>query len=106
MPEGNTMKTLILLLTLLSVPAYAVPFAKGDAKAGRAIVDEQCSGCHASRFNGDPSRIYTRPDHRIKSVSSLTQQITTCNANLGNKLFPEDEMNIGAYLNNTFYKFK
>ena len=27
-------------------------------------------------------------------------------ANLGNNLFPEDEANLGAYLNKTYYKFK
>jgi cytochrome c553 len=100
------MKTLIVILALLSSAAFAAPFDKGDAKAGKAIVDKQCSGCHAARFNGDANRIYTRPDHRIKSASSLAQQITTCNANLGNALFPEDELNIGAYLNSAFYKFK
>jgi hypothetical protein len=42
----------------------------------------------------------------VKSASSLAQQITTCNANLGNQLFPEDEANLGAYLNKQYYKFK
>ena len=100
------MKTLIAILALLSAPALATPFDKGDAKAGKAIVDQQCTACHASMFNGDASKIFTRADHRIKSASGLAQQITACNANLGNKLLPEDELNIGAYLNHSFYKFK
>lgn len=100
------MKTLITVLALLSLPAFATPFAKGDAAAGKAIVDKQCSSCHADRFDGDPYKIYTRADRRMKSASSLAQMITTCNANLGNALFPEDELNIAAYLNGAFYKFK
>jgi mono/diheme cytochrome c family protein len=100
------MKTLIAILALLSAPAFAAPFAKGDAKAGKAIVDQQCTGCHVARFGGDGSKIYTRAERRVKSAASLAQQITTCNANLGNNLFPEDELNIAAYLNGTFYKFK
>ncbi|MDP2834416.1 MAG: cytochrome c [Pseudomonadota bacterium] len=100
------MKTLIALLALLSAPAFAAPFDKGDAKAGKATHDKQCNACHASRFNGDAGKIYTRADHRVKSAASLAQMITTCNANLGNNLFPEDELNIGAHLNGTFYKFK
>ncbi len=100
------MKYLVLILTLAATPVLANPFAKGDVKAGKAIVDAQCTSCHVSRFGGDGSAIYTRPDHRIKSASALAQQITGCNANLGNNLFPEDELNIGAYLNQTYYKFK
>ncbi len=103
-------KTAFTLLTLLlAAPALAatpIPFAKGDAKAGQALHDKQCAGCHAGRFGGDSSKIYTRADRRVKSASSLAQQITTCNANLGNNLFPEDEANIGAHLNKQFYKFK
>jgi mono/diheme cytochrome c family protein len=96
-----------LLLTLLLTPAAAAaPFAKGDAKAGKALHDQQCAGCHVGRYGGDGSRIYTRAERRVKSASALAQQITTCNANLGNKLFPEDEADLGAYLNKTWYKFK
>ncbi|MDD5388827.1 MAG: cytochrome c [Gallionellaceae bacterium] len=100
------MKTLIALLALLSASAFAAPFDKGDAKAGKTTHDKQCTACHASRFSGDADKIYTRAEHRVKSASGLAQMITTCNANLGNNLFPEDELNIGAHLNNTFYKFK
>lgn len=97
--------TLIVLL-LLAGGAGAAPFAKGDVAAGKALHDKQCAGCHIGRVGGDGSRLYTRADRRVKSASSLAQQITTCNANLGNTLFPEDEANIGAFLNKTFYKFK
>jgi cytochrome c5 len=100
------MKTLIAILTLLSAPAYAASFDKGDAKAGKAILETQCNACHAARFNGNANKIYTRADRRVKSASGLAQMITTCNANLGNNLFPEDEQNLGAYLNSAFYKFK
>jgi cytochrome c len=91
---------------LLSLPALAAPFAGADAKAGKALHDKQCTSCHVAKFGGDGSKIYTRADRRMKSAQQLAQQITTCNANLGNKLFPEDESNIGAHLNQQFYKFK
>lgn len=96
-----------ILLALLIAPAVqAAPFAKGDAQAGQALHDKQCAACHAGRFGGDGGKIYTRADHRVKSAASLAQQITTCNANLGLNLFPEDEANLGAYLNQHYYKFK
>jgi len=104
--ERNPMKTLIAILVLLSTPASAAPFDKGDANAGKAIHDKQCNACHAARFDGDAKKIYIRADRRVKSASGLAQMITTCNANLGNNLFPEDELNLGAHLNKTYYKFK
>lgn len=100
------MKRLPLLILFLATAAQAGPFDHGNAKAGKAIHEEQCNGCHAARFNGDPNKIYTRTDRRVKNPSSLAQMVTTCNANLGNKLFPEDEMNLAAHLNATYYKFK
>jgi hypothetical protein len=42
----------------------------------------------------------------VKNASGLAQQITTCNAMLGNNLFPEDELHLAAYLNGQYYKFK
>ena len=96
----------VLIAVLLPLAAHAAPFAKGDAKAGATMHKSQCVACHVNRFGGDGSKIYTRADRRVKSADSLAQQITTCNANLGNSLFPEDEANLGAYLNKTYYKFK
>lgn len=102
-------------ISLLSVPALALlfcaplqaaPFANGNAAVGKSMHEKQCADCHAARFGGDGSKIYTRADRRVKNASSLAQMITTCNANLGNNLFPEDEANLGAFLNKTYYKFK
>lgn len=97
---------MILALTALPLSLHAAPFAKGDAKAGEKLHKELCTSCHISRFGGDGSKIYTRPDRRVKNASALAQQIATCNTMLATQLFPEDEANLGAYLNATFYKFK
>ncbi len=102
-------QTIILALGAAAMwnhAAVAAPFEKGDAQEGKATHEKQCAGCHIGRFGGDGSKIYTRADRRVKSTASLAQQITTCNAMLGNNLFPEDELHLAAYLNNQFYKFK
>ncbi len=96
----------LLLLAALPLSAGAAPFAKGNAAHGKVLYEKNCQGCHVSRFGGDGSSIFTRPDHRIHSASALAQQISACNTNLGNMLFPEDEADIGAYLNKEYYKFK
>jgi mono/diheme cytochrome c family protein len=100
------MKHIALALALITTPAFAAPFANGNAAAGKALHEKKCVACHAARFGGDGSKIYTRAERRIKNASGLAQQITVCNSMLGNELFPEDEANLGAYLNQTYYKFK
>jgi mono/diheme cytochrome c family protein len=96
----------LLLSLFLAGAAQATPFAKGNAGHGKELLDQHCTACHAKQFGGDGSSIYTRKDRMIHSASSLAQRIDTCNANTGNSLFPEDEADIGAYLNQTYYKFK
>ncbi len=102
-----TAPALALTLAFLAPSALAAaPFDKGDANKGKATHEKQCAGCHIGRFGGDGSKIYTRADRRVKNASALAQQITTCNAMLGNNLFPEDELHLAAYLNGQYYKFK
>jgi mono/diheme cytochrome c family protein len=96
----------LTLLTLVAT-AQASPFAKGDAATGKKLFDQhKCNSCHASKLGGDGNAMFTRADRKIQSPASLATQITRCSINLGLDLFPDDEENIGAYLNNNFYKFK
>ena len=81
------------------------PFASGDPKAGKTIVQRDCVSCHAAKFADDPGRMYTRPDHRVKTPQKLLAQVQACNTNLGKGYFPEEEEHIAAYLNLEFYKF-
>lgn len=100
------LKLLPVSLLFLSAVAVAGPFDKGDAKQGKAMHQKLCADCHIAKFGGDGSRIYTRPERRVKNASALSQQIAACNAMLGTNLFPEDELHLAAYLNGQFYKFK
>jgi len=81
------------------------PFAAGNPAAGKTIVERDCVSCHAQKFAGDPDRMYTRPDHRVRTPQKLLAQVQACNTNLGKGYFPDDEENIAAYLNREFYKF-
>jgi mono/diheme cytochrome c family protein len=102
------MKRTLTAVTLLlsSAIAGADPFAAGDPKIGRQMVEKNCISCHASSFGGDGSGIYTREDRIIKTPKGLTQQVRNCNTNLGLKWFEEEEMHVAAYLNQTYYKLK
>lgn len=97
------MKIGLMVLSLMLSP---VALAGGDIATGKILHAAQCQACHAGRFNGDSGKIYTRANHRVKSLSGLNQMIGACNANLGLGLFPEDEANLTAYLNQQYYKFK
>jgi cytochrome c2 len=102
----KTTATIIGALMLASA-AGAAPFPKGDANAGSKLMeDAKCMACHAQRFGGDGSRIFTRPEHKVKNAEGLLQQVRACVTQLGVQWFPEDEENVAAYLNRQYYKFK
>jgi len=90
---------LLACLILVSPLASAVPFAKGDPKAGKALHDKACLSCH-------DSKMYTRANHKVKTPAQLAGRVSGCNANTGAGWFPEEELNVSAYLNQQFYKFK
>lgn len=103
------MKSLFLALALVSVTTTALAataFDKGDPKIGKALVDKSCQTCHASMFGGDASKIYTRPDHKVKTPQQLAARVSTCNTNTGAGWFPQEEADVAAYLNQQYYKFK
>lgn len=96
-----------LILFTATGSVHAIPFAKGDVVAGNKSYEQhKCNSCHVRMFGGDGSAIFTRPEHKIKTPASLATQIRSCSTNLGLMLFEEEEENLGAYLNNKFYKFK
>lgn len=92
---------------LLGGSAWAGPFANADLVQGQRLHAEHCIACHTRQFGGpEGSNAYLRPDHRVKSASALTQQITFCTTMLKLQVFPEDELNLAGYLNDRYYKFK
>lgn len=95
-----------IFLVLSAGLAHADPFAQGDAKIGKAMVEKNCIACHAAKFGGDGSGIYTRPDRKVKTAPGLIAQIRTCNTNLGLKWFEDEELHVASYLNKNYYKFE
>lgn len=93
-----------LLLHVSSI--HAEPYPQADASAGRVLVEKNCISCHAERFGGDGSKIYTREDRKIRTSRGLVAQIRNCNTMLGLKWFEDEELNVARYLNNSYYKFE
>jgi len=99
-----------LTLLALGIAAAAgaqqpAPFAHADARAGKALAERDCVACHAQKYK-PASAIYTRDDRRVTTATQLLAQVQRCNTELGAGYFPEDEENVAAFLNDTYYKFK
>lgn len=88
-----------LILAAILAPLHAAPFEKGDPKVGKGLHDKSCLTCH-------DTSMYTRATRTVKTPAQLAARISGCNANTGTGWFPEEEQNVAAYLNQSFYHFK
>lgn len=95
-----------IALSLAIAPAFADTFEKGDPRIGKTLADKSCNACHISMFGGDGSKIYTRPDRKVKNAQQLLARVRICNTNAGAGWYPEEEMHVAAYLNMNYYHFK
>ena len=95
------------LVALLSVAFSAPVLAAPDLANGKAIDQQKCYSCHAKKTGfGNGDMIYTRSEGKVKSMSDLKRMVSLCNTQLRLDLFPEDELDVIAFLNQQFYKFK
>ncbi len=99
------MRIVSLLLCLLPCFALAQPFSEGNPQIGKAMVEKHCIECHARRYGGDGANIYTRENRIVNSSKGLIAQIRNCNTMLGMKWFEDEELNVAAYLNQSYYHF-
>jgi len=95
----------LLLGAAGAVVAQGIPYGGADAVAGRALSQKDCVGCHARKFDGDSTRIYTRPDRKVRNPEQLLSQVQLCSSELNLQYFPEDEANVAAYLDREHYRF-
>ena len=87
----------ISLMILLTPSAYAAALP-GDSANGKSLVDANCMRCH-------DTGVYSRKDHKIRSLDALKEQLDRC-SHAANKSFSAIEaQNIIKYLNDQFYHF-
>lgn len=82
-------------------------FLSANVTAGKELhIKNQCATCHIQKLGGDGSAIYTRLNRLVTNPQKLVTQVGLCNTRLNAALFPEDELDIAAFLNRDYYKFK
>lgn len=88
----------VSLTILLTQSAYAAALP-GDSAAGKRLVDASCMRCH-------DTSVYSRKDHKVRSLDALKQQLDRC-SHAADKSFSATEMqDIIKYLNDQFYHFQ
>ena len=98
-----------LTMTAACALALGAPSARAapdPAKGKQLMADHRCNACHASQMKGDAAAIFLRKDHKVTSMAQLKAQVAACNSGMGLGLFPEEEADVVAYLNERYYKFK
>lgn len=97
----------VLVLSLAAGSALAQPFPNGDVQAGKKLFeDNKCNRCHIGKVGGDGSGIFTRPDRIVNNPEQMVARMHVCSGIVGMTLTPQKEQDLGAYLNQTYYKFK
>ena len=102
------MKRIVTLaLLLVAGSALAAPFSDGNAQAGKKLFGQyKCNSCHKDKMGGDGSAIFTRPDHKVTNPQEMLDRMTMCSGGIGKTLTAQEQQNLGAYLNQRYYKFK
>ena len=93
------MKFVVSVPVMIFVTMSAHAAVPGDSAEGKRLHDANCTGCH-------DSSVYTRKDHRVRSLEALKEQVENC-THMAQKEFSEEErQNVVKYLNEQFYKFQ
>lgn len=99
---------LLLPLAAASAAAGAEHFPGADLDNGRALhTSLRCVACHTEKTHrSEDGFIYLREERKVKSLFDLRRYVSTCNSELSLHMFPEDERDVAAFLNQTYYQLK
>jgi hypothetical protein len=92
-----------ICLVCCALPLAAL--ADDAAQGAKLVAEKGCETCHHNKTLGDAKAIYLRKDRKVTSLATLKAQVALCNSELNLQLFPEDEDQIVAHLDRTYYHF-
>ena len=93
------MKLILSVPALIFMTVSAHAALPGDSEAGKRLHNANCASCH------DVS-VYTRPDHKVRSLNALKQQVEDCTHMAQKEFSPAERQDIVKYLNDQFYRFQ
>lgn len=108
----SNMFSIVILSIVFASAAFSAQaqerlFKNADVAAGKVLhTENNCSACHQQRTGKGEKDFYTRVDRKVTSQEKLISQIAYCSSQLNLSFFPEDELNIAAFLNSSYYKLK
>jgi len=87
----------MLAVQLSPLASAATP---GDsAAAGQRLHQANCTGCH-------DSSMYTRPNHKVRSLDALEHQVEGCGRAAKKEFSATEIRDLVTYLNESYYHFK
>jgi len=93
-------KFILTLSVLLSSAFISNVALAGDVANGKKLFTEsKCNQCHGTE-------VYTKKDRKVTSLPKLEAQVRRCDSNLNTNWFDDEIINVTAYLNKQYYKFK
>lgn len=83
----------------------------GHPEAGKKLFDKyQCNSCHDGMMGGNGNAIFVRPNSKVKNQQQLMNVVVVCarnvRANFSSQITAQEKLDLAAYLNKDFYKFK
>ena len=93
------MKVILRVSLMMFLAAGAHAALPGDGAAGKRLHDANCTACH-------DTSVYTRQDHKIRSLDALKQQVENCTHMAQKEFAPAERQDIVKYLNDQFYRFQ
>ena len=89
-----------ILIGLAGLLITSVTFAGGNAANGQKLFKaSKCNQCHGTE-------VFTRKDRKMKDLAGLEAQVRRCDSNLNTNWFDDEIIDVTAYLNKQYYKFK
>ena len=93
-------KILIYPLFLMQITLSGI--ALSDIYEGGELHQESCLACHIIKHDAD---FYERKDRKIEDHFALRARVSFCVNNLDISWFPDEEMSVIEFLNQTYYHF-
>ena len=93
------MKFVLCIPAMMFLALSAHAAVPGDAAEGKRLHEANCTGCH-------DSSVYTRKDHKVRSLDGLGHQVENCTHMAQKEFSSAEKQDVVKYLNDQFYRFQ